>query len=176
MIVFSKTSCLWREQKGMVLVLALLMLAAISIIGIAALNTSDTEMKIAQNEKQLARQFYDAESVLVATLEDRTAWLTESFLAAGETGAYYTSAVDFDGDGSNDGTVELRCIESSNTPIGSLSNAANDLPSQPHISSSPPGSGFSLKHFEARRYGITATSSTGNTRIQAGLYKVFNKY
>jgi hypothetical protein len=50
------------------------------------------------------------------------------------------------------------------------------LPDQPHVAAPPSGSGFSLKYFEVRRYGITATSAAGNTQVQIGAYKVFNKY
>ena len=46
--------------------------------------------------------------------------------------------------------------------------AANRLPLQRHIAPPPSGSGFSLKYFEVRRYGVTATSTTGNTRVQVG--------
>jgi hypothetical protein len=72
--------------------------------------------------------------------------------------------------------VEVRCIENSGTPIVGLSAAANNLPLQRHIAPPPEGSGYSLKYFEVRRYGITATSATGNTQVQVGAYKVFNKY
>ena len=81
-------------------------------------------------------------------------------------------------------TVEVRCIHDESVsippglsgPVAGLSDAANTVPYQPHIGPPPSGSGFSLKYFEVRRYGITATSATGNTQTQIGTYKVFNKY
>jgi hypothetical protein len=84
-------------------------------------------------------------------------------------------------------TVEVRCIHDESDsilplppglsgPVAGLRDAANTVPHQPHIAPPPSGAGFSLKYFEVRRYGITATSSTGNTRTQIGTYKVFNKY
>ena len=33
-----------------------------------------------------------------------------------------------------------------------------------------------MKFFEARRYAVTATPPTGNTHVQVGAWKVFNKY
>ena len=35
---------------------------------------------------------------------------------------------------------------------------------------------YSLKYFEVRRYGVTGKSADGNTTIQMGAWKVFNKY
>jgi hypothetical protein len=72
-------------------------------------------------------------------------------------------------------TIEARCI----TPTASdtaLSLQADSVPLQSHIAPPPIGSGFSLKYFEVRRYGVTATSTDGNSRIQVGAWKVFNKY
>jgi len=57
-----------------------------------------------------------------------------------------------------------------------LSQPADTLPLQSHIAPPPEGSGYSLKYFEVRRYGITASSTDGNSRIQVGAWKVFNKY
>ena len=33
-----------------------------------------------------------------------------------------------------------------------------------------------MKFFEARRYAVTGTSTTGNTHVQVGAWKVFNKF
>jgi len=82
---------------------------------------------------------------------------------------------DFNADGTPDADVEIRCIEETGTPISDLRDAANDLPLQKHIAPPPPGSGYSMKYFQVRRYGVTATSATGNTQIQTGVWKVFNK-
>jgi hypothetical protein len=83
---------------------------------------------------------------------------------------------DIDGDGIND-KIEIRCIEATGLPhTGTLSDAAKDVPVQQHISIPPVGSGYSLKYFEVRRYGITGTASNGCSQVQVGVYKVFNKY
>jgi hypothetical protein len=52
--------------------------------------------------------------------------------------------------------------------------AANDLLPSIRVSSARRFR-VSLKYFEVRRYGITATDHR-NTRIQVGAFKVFNKY
>ena len=41
--------------------------------------------------------------------------------------------LDIDGDGNNDIRIEIRCIERTGAYIGTLSDAANDLPSMRHI-------------------------------------------
>jgi len=50
------------------------------------------------------------------------------------------------------------------------------MPHLRHIGPPPAGGGYSMKFFEVRRYGVTATSITGNTQVQIGAWKVFNKY
>ena len=167
-----------NNESGFVLVLAVLMLAVITVIGVAATRTSETESRIASNERQIANELYNAEGALIDTLERATTtWAAPAspFLTDGETVASYTSSTDFDGDGTNDATVEVRYIGDLGATIGGLSTAANDIPLVAHIGPPPPDSGYSMKHFEIRRYGVTTTSATGNTQIQTGVYKVFNK-
>jgi len=164
------------NEKGFVLVVALLMLAIVTVIGIAATQTSDTEMQIAANERLRVDDFYDAEGGLIDVSERSTTWLSDSFLTAGEDLAAYTGAVDFASDGSNDSTIEIRCVKSSAAPVPGLSVTANDLPVSSHINPPPAGSGYSVKYFEVRRYGITSTSTSGNTRLQLGVWKLFNKF
>ena len=105
--------------------------------------------------------------------------LTDSFTVASADGTA-SQQVTITISGENDdpvATVEIRCIEETATPIPSpFSDAANNIPRQPHIGPPPPGSGYSLKYFEVRRYGVTATSDDGNTRIQVGAWKVFNNF
>ncbi len=161
------------NESGFVLVAALVMVAIITIIGIAATRTSETEIRISVNERDYVTEFYNAEGALIDTLENSTAWLTGDMLANPAAG-WFTQGVDFTGDGTTDAIIEIRCITDSVTPVAGLSDAANDLPVHAHTTPPPPGSGYSMKHFEARRYGLTATSATGNTRIQAGAWKAFN--
>lgn len=163
------------SEKGFVLVVAVLMLAVLTAIGIAALRTSDTELGIASNEKQHIDEFYSVEGALIDRLENFSAWLDTDFLTAGETVAFYTADVDIDSDATNDGSVEIRCIEDTGTPVDGLRDAANDLPLLSHVGPPPRRSGYSLKYFEIRRYALTGTSTTENTLIQFGVWKVFNK-
>lgn len=165
-----------KEEKGFVLVVAVLMLAIVTVIGIAATQTADTEMQIAANERSRIDNFYDAEGGLIDVSERSTTWLTDSFLTAGEDLAAYTGNIDFNGDGTNDSLIEIRCVKSGTASVAGLSDTANDLPLGSHINPPPAGSGYSVKYFEVRRYGVTSTSTSGDTRLQLGVWKLFNKF
>lgn len=157
-----------NNENGFALVTALLILAVLTMIGIAATTTSTVELKISGNEAQSVSIFYNTEGVLIDTLETPTTWLTTDFLTAGETAASYSSTV-------TETDVEIRCIEDTGNDISGLSERANNLPVRLHRDSPPKGSGYSMKYFEVRRYGITTTSLIGETTIQTGVWKVFNK-
>lgn len=161
-----------KNERGMVLVVAVLILTVVTIIGIAALTTSDTELQIAANEKILTGQFYDAEAALIDTWMNRQTWLTTGFLNADVDAASYAGNVDTDNDGTDDATVNIYCIQDENSGAAD----ANYAPEQPHQDEPPEGSGYSLKYFEIRRYGVTASSQAGNTRLQSGVFMVFNKF
>jgi hypothetical protein len=177
------------NENGFVLGASILVSAILLLAGVLALWTSTTEMHIVRNEGQLTMEFYNAEGGIIDAVEkydkmlseteyDPMAWFTTDFLLAGETAAYRT-VYSKNAGGETLAKVEVRCISNTGTSgvlEANLSAAANNLPRQRHISSPPPGSGFSLKYFEVRRYGVTATSATGNTQVQIGAYKVFNKY
>lgn len=57
---------LWRgplaNSDGAVLVIALMLLAVVTILGVAALNTTTTEIRISGNEKVYKQAFYNAEA------------------------------------------------------------------------------------------------------------------
>jgi hypothetical protein len=167
------------NESGFVLGAAILVSAILILAGVLALWTSTTEVQVVRNDGLMMREFYNAEGGVIDALVNyntgSTDWLTDDFLIADPTAANNT-VVSNDPGGQPVATIETRCIEDSGTDIAALSAAANNLPKQKHISPPPTGSGYSLKYFEVRRYGVTATSTDGNTRIQVGAWKVFNKY
>jgi hypothetical protein len=181
-----KKISLLTNENGSVIVLALIMLVLLTLLGMAVSRTSSIGVQIASNDSQAADNLYKAESADHLAIEFTNTWMTDTFLDDADTVAYAVSSdldgdktpdfyLDIDGDGSNDFTFEIRCIESSGTDIGTLSNSANDLPVMRHITSPPAGSGYSLKYFEVRKYGITGKAVNGGTAVQLGAYKVFNK-
>ena len=168
-----------NNENGFVLGASILVSAILLLTGVLAIWTSNTEVKIVRNESQMIREFYNAEAGVIDALENYnsgpTNWMTNDFLTAAPTDANST-VNSSDEAGNVVATVEVRCIESTATPVSGLSNSANTIPQQPHIGPPPVGSGYSMKYFEVRRYGITATSTNGNTQIQVGAWKVFNKF
>jgi len=172
-----KDKALMQNEEGSVIVLALVLLVLLTILGISATRTSTIEVQIASNERHAVQNLYQAEAGDHYALEISNTWMTNAFLTAAETAAFSTqNNVDIDSDGAPDVNIEIRCIEITGTPIGGLSNGANDLPLQQHIAPPPAGSGYSLNDYEVRRYGITATSISGSSQVQIGAYKVFNKF
>jgi hypothetical protein len=165
-----------NNENGMALVIVILMLVIITILGIGATQTSTTEVQLASNERRIVDCFYKAEGGLLDTLERSSEWLTDAFLLAGQTTASFTNPnVNFDG-GSIDATAEIRYISNAGTPVPGLTQAANNLPVSSHTAPPPAGSGHSMGKFQARRYGVTVTSATCNAQVQAGVWKVFNKF
>jgi hypothetical protein len=184
-----------NNENGMALVIVMLMLAIVTILGIGATQTSTNEVQLASNERQLVDVFYKSEARLLDTLEHSAAWLTDAFLLSGSTP--YTNS---DINKRSSAIAEIRWINNSGTPIAGLSAAANDLPIGSHTSPPPAGSGYSMGKFAAHRYGVTISVSTppsgntaepssayclnfpdlcsqtrGNSQLQAGVWKVFNK-
>lgn len=183
------------NENGFVLGASILISAILLLAGVLALWTSTTEMYVVRNENDLTREFYFSEAGVIDALENydvggtarggvgATQWLTDQFLLDGALAAYHRF-FSIDPNGQIIAEVRVRCITNTavnidfdpGTESTAIDAAANNLPLQRHISSPPEGSGFSLRYFEVRRYGITATSVTGNTRTQIGAYKVFNKF
>jgi Tfp pilus assembly protein PilX len=179
------------NEKGFVLVVALLMVAVITVIGIAATRTSETEIRISVNERDSIKDFYTAERALIDMLESSTNWLKGNMVTSPAAGAFTACSVtedkDYNIDFNNDGTddtpidamVEIRCIAATTAPVAGLTEGANDVPAQPHTGPPPAGSGYSMKHFEIHRYGVTATATDPITQaptaqVQTGVWKVFN--
>jgi Tfp pilus assembly protein PilX len=167
------------NEKGFVLGTSILVSAILVLAGVLAVWTSNTELKMVRNEGQMTMEFYNAEAGVIDALENYnsgpTNWMTNDFLTADPIDANST-VNSSDEDGNAVAAVEVRCIESTATPVSGLSDSANRVPRQAHIGPPPAGSGYSLKYFEVRRYGVTATSTAGNTQIQVGAWKVFNKF
>ena len=167
-----------NNEAGFVLGGAILISAILILAGVLALWTSSTEVQVVRNEGLMVREFYDAEGGVIDALANynkgTTDWLTNSFLTTPESSAFNT-VVSEDSLGRPVATIEARCITDQPYNTGA-SDEADNLPLQSHIGPPPTGSGYSLRYFEVRRYGITGKSNDGNSTIQVGAWKVFNKY
>jgi Tfp pilus assembly protein PilX len=164
------------KKKGYVLVITMFLLLLLTVIGIAATRTSIVEVQISGNYRQMVQDFYACEGALVNAMERLDWWLSDGFLNSDTGTANWSGKVDIDGDTIEDAMVEIRCVEPSHSEITALSTAANDVPADPHTASPPIGSGYSARHFYIRKYAITTTGLRSNTKLQAGVWKVFNKY
>jgi hypothetical protein len=161
------------NEGGFVLGVAILVSAILVLTGVLAIWTSNTEVTIVRNEGQMIREFYDAEAGLIDAIDNYPNWLTNDFLTGGESaGGSLTSEID----GKSIATVEVRAIQDGAFSHSELSAAANQVPGRPHIELPPDESGNSLKHFIRRNYAVTATSTNGNTIIQTGTWKLFNRF
>ena len=168
------------NENGSVIVLALIMVVLLSLLGMAVSRTSSIDVQVSSNETKAVQDLNQAESANNYALETTNAWMTNTFLQADENSSAASWAgltLDTDGDGTPDTTYDIRYIKSDPTEIGTLTiPGANNLPIMRHIAPPPPGSGYSLKNFEIRRYGITSQTNGTNSRVQIGAFKVFNKY
>jgi Tfp pilus assembly protein PilX len=178
-IMFKTLKKTVSNEDGFALGASILISTIVILTAVLALWKSNTEVQVVRNERELTIEFYNAESGVIDALENYNTgpiqWLTTDFLTTDPKFAYAANTSN-DENGNSMADIEVRCIEKSGTAVAELSTAANTLPLQPHKAPPPSGSGYSLKYFEVRRYGITATSSDGNTQVQVGAYKVFNKF
>jgi hypothetical protein len=167
-----------HNQDGFVLGGAILLSTILILAGVLSLWTSNTEVQVVRNEGLMIREFYNAEGGIIDALVNynsgSTNWLTDAFMIDDPADANNTVVANDTG-GLPIATIEARCVTSAASDTD-LSPQADNLPLQSHIAPPPQGSGYSLKYFEVRRYGITATSIDGSSRVQVGAWKVFNKY
>ena len=168
-----------QNEDGFALYLAVFIAAILMLAGVVSIRTSSTESLTVRNEGLLMGEFYGTEGGVMDALEHynsgETFWLTDDFLLAGPAAAG-TQVISHDQQGRAAAAVEVRCIEDTGAVITSLSASANAVPQLKHVGPPPNGAGYSMKFFEARRYAVTGTSTTGNTHVQVGAWKVFNKY
>ena len=164
------------NERGSILAVSMCALLLLSIIGMAAIQTSSVELQISGNNQRVVEDFYFVEGAIITTLERTDWWLKDDFIDADTAAAKWKSKVDFDADAIEDALVEIRCVKKSNSKIAVLSEAANDIPFDRHTAPPPIDSGYSIRHFYTRKYAVTATGLRSNTKLQSGVWKVFNKY
>lgn len=164
------------DHQGYVLAVTMYVLLLLTIIGIAAMQTSTVEMQLSGNTRKMVADFYVTEGALVTVLERTDWWLSDDFLNSEATRSSWVGKVDFNEDAIEDALIEIRCVEKSNSPIPALSDAANNIPADRHLTPPPVNSGYSARHFYARKYAVTATSLKTNTQLQSGAWKIFNKH
>lgn len=164
------------NEDGYVLVMTMFLLLLLTIIGIAATHTSNVEIQISGNNKKMVEDFYLSEGALITVMENSDLWLSDDFLKGNAAAVHWSGKVDVDGDGIEDAFVEIRCIEPSKSNIAALGRVANSIPADRHIGPPPADSGYSARHFNIRKYAVTATDLQSGINLQSGVWKVFGKY
>ncbi len=144
------------NQQGVVLIVALVMLAVLTFIAITALNTSGIEEKMAGNTQERHRSFHTAETGLANTFANAGLFvLTEdASLTDCPTGSGAKLDLVNVGDYSADGTVCTAFL----------------MWTQP-----PRGSGYSASSFSAAHFEMTSTGTTdsnANTVLHAGAFQI----
>jgi len=140
-----------KEEEGSVLVIALIVLALLTIIGIAATQMSETELGMAANWKFQKEAFYAAESAGSYVARSPEFYDTDNISVANPK-TFSSSPGLLGPDQSFDGTVQY---------LGA--------------SAAPRGSGFETGMFRAHRYKMQCIGhgpSGARAAIEIGFYRV----
>lgn len=176
-----------NNQQGFALISVLLFLVLLTVIGIAALNTTDVELQITGNDRIYRTDFYNQEMSLADGKLNYRTWLTTAYLTSDEASAYFPQAGtdasyrvknNVKVDNPTDDDIPNWEDQGNFDPDDPASHPANQIPILDHRSKPLPGSGYDPKNFEIRRFTITAYSVENDRKVilQEGVYKVFNKY
>jgi Tfp pilus assembly protein PilX len=134
-----------KDEKGVVLILVLIVLVASIIMGVMIIRSSVLESRMAGNERRYLTRFFDLESAVnLAVVENTTA------LGAVAT----TEGLTYD------------------YPTASLPTGTNVRVTLSDIRKPPIGKGYDPT-FKARYYTIVGTNDDDNQTITIGAYKVF---
>ncbi|VVS94961.1 pilus assembly PilX family protein [Desulfoluna spongiiphila] len=164
-----------RNDEGNALLIVMVLLFLVTMIGIASMNNSVVELRLAGSDRVVKRNFYNAEAGLfeaVANFEriyaneadadgNRLYVLDSTNLPLRDRdpengGVSFASPV-LDGDGIPVAWVEVRAIVlKANRSSSGLSADADEVPSIAHIGPAPPG--FDKATYRTRRYAVTATA------------------
>ena len=145
-----------NNERGFAIIVALLMLAIITVMGIAATRTSETETRIAVNDRLYNIAFYTAEA--------GTAFVAESPSFYGSDNITVGGSLSFPNDADPTESYALSTSQSFNGEVEYLG------------SSTPPrGSGYDAEKFKAHRYQMTCSGygpSNSISQIEIGFYRI----
>jgi hypothetical protein len=146
-----------KNERGAALVIALLMLAVTSIIGIAAGRTSEVELQISNNLIQYKLAFYAADA--------GTAYVAANPSFYGNDNITVSGYKDFPNDADPSEEYTLSSGQSVNGDVEYLGD-----------STPPRGSGYAADKFKAHNYQMTCNGKGPNnnsqSRIEIGFYRI----
>jgi len=162
-------------EEGSALLVVLVLLVLVTVIGIASMDNSVTELKIAGNDRMAKRNFYNAEAGLFnavaifdriyaneADKDGNRLYLKDSTHRPLRDRDPKNAGIEFaspvtNGAGTPVAWIEVRAIVLlANKAASGLSASADDIPSLNHIGPAPKGSEKGL--YRRRRYAVTATA------------------
>jgi hypothetical protein len=181
-----------NNNRGSTIILALLMMTALSLSAFMAAKISLTDSKLMRSHRDHRDLLYNAETGITVASEDHlTGWLQGSSVLFNLTNwdadisNQGVSIDNEDGDSIDVAQYSVARIEdyvnnatvSSNLNTDALTRSFYPLP---HIAPPTIGSGSSPKNFEIRRYGVLSSAidrrnNVTNLTIESGLSKLFNK-
>ena len=145
-----------NNENGFVIVIALIMLAIVTVIGIAATRTSETELQISGNEKLHKLSFYAAEAARGYVADDNSLYGGDNITEG--VGIYFPNNAD------PSATYDLDPTQSFKGDVGYIG-----------FSAPPRGSGYEAEKFKAHRYQMTCDGygpSNSQSKIEAGFYRI----
>lgn len=147
-----------NNEDGFVIVAGLMVLALITIIGVMAVRTSNTDIEISTNTQIYNRSFYAAEAAKAFVMNNTDLYGSNN-ITAGTPVAFPDAA---------DPTQTRRIISGSQETFnGEVEYLNSAVP--------PRGSGFQVGKFKAHFYRMTCNGNgprNAITRIEAGFYRI----
>lgn len=147
-----------KNEDGSVLVIALIMLAVLTLMGVVITRTSDIELQITGNEKFYKMAFFAAEAARGYVVGDPDLW--------GSGNIDPSNPFHFP---NNADATEEYSLGSDQTFRGDVAYQSSFAP--------PRGSGYEVGKFKAHRYTMTCygfgpENTKANSVIQAGFYRI----
>ncbi len=126
------------NSDGYILVTSLMIMTILVFIGMFALNTTTTELRVATNDRVAKEDLYNQEGCLSTGKFDYRNWLTTAYLTNSETTAFFPgNGTDANANNINDtsecvdgtgrvlGSYKVKNIEATGTPINNWQDIAN---------------------------------------------------
>lgn len=144
-----------NQQKGAVLITALVFLLILTILAVTSMTTNTLEEKMAANSQEINRAFQTAETGVEIAMSDEAAFSTANTKESDGTAGDPYPEKTMSGIGSYGATATYNAIYRQQTrpPRGSKWDSS-----------------FSMYHFDLSATGRTATGAT--TTIHAGAYQI----
>jgi hypothetical protein len=114
------------NERGMALILALVMLALLTILGAWALDTSTTDLKIAGNSRNTQNAFYSADAALAYATNPAT--LTQAYLDTQVTGTTKEEVISI---GTFTANTAIDFLGAGPLPAGSIYDGDLDMNGKP---------------------------------------------